>query len=392
MNYFDSLNKTLCCGCTACVNSCLVSCIAMKEDEKGFLYPDVDKTKCIDCGLCKKVCPLADNNSLEQANNAQQNCYAFVANDPAILKNSTSGGAFITAAKEFCKEGGVVCGVTFNDIMTVNYSFVKSIDEIGRFSKSKYFQSELNDTFAFIKENLINNKKVVFSGTPCHVAGLRSYLGKDYNNLFCIDILCFGVPSKKAFLAYKDYLENKYQDKLIDFNFRTKENPKACIAIFEKIGKVEINSDSNHYMRGFYSKVMHRDCCSQCQFKRLERQGDISIGDFWGIDTFDKEIDISKGVSLVFFNNIKGYSIKNSFAKNGILQEYKSDIPVQYNQLNPMQWRIKDDFYQKINEGLSFDKVVDLYCKQSIKLRIKVLLSKVLPVRLKNIIKKAMGK
>jgi coenzyme F420-reducing hydrogenase beta subunit len=392
MNYFDTLDKTLCCGCTACASVCPVTCIAMEEDSSGFLYPKVDKDKCINCGLCKKVCPLADDHSSLLAYIPQKDCYAFTTNNQNTLDASTSGGAFTTIVDGFCKNSDyVIYGVKYNDDLTLEYSYIKNVDQMPIFGKSKYFQSEMKNSYKEIKNFLEEGKKVVFSGTPCHVAGLKGFLRKEYDGLLCVDVLCFGVPSKKAFLSYKQYSEKRYKDKLISYQFR-KKGSSEVVATFENIGEVKTKSYYDYYMRAFYARKMHRDCCTQCQFKREERQGDITIGDFCGIYNTTKKFDLDKGVSLVIFNTGKGKTLIDNFADSGLFDKYDISCAVNHNQLKPSKWAVEKEVYSLIEKDVDFDKAIKKVLPLTIKQRVKKLVLSVMPKGLKNSIKKIMAK
>lgn len=390
MNYFDSGDKSLCCACTACVNVCPMNCIEMRENYDGFLYPSIDMNRCISCMLCRKVCPLADEHSVKLANEPQEDCYAFTARNVFILENSTSGGAFATIVNGFCTSDDddyVVYGVKYTDNLELEYTYITDKKDISDFGGSKYFQSEVNKSFIEIKDFLEQGKKVVFSGTPCHVAGLKSFLVRNYANLLCVDVLCFGVPSKKAFSSYRKYLEKKYNDKLIGYKFRSKGNSEV-IAEFNQKGKKRIRTSNDYYMRGFYSRKMHRECCTKCQFKKTTRQGDISIGDFWGISDINDRFDFERGVSLVIFNTEKGKLLLGSFMANGQMERFNIDCAVPHNQLKPYEWQVNKEIYNLIDKNIDFNNAIKRALPLTLYNRITSTLSSLLPSKIKAFIKK----
>ena len=197
-------DKSQCCGCEACVQRCPKQCITLHEDNEGFLYPLVDQTVCVDCKLCENVCPVltpyADRKPLQ--------VLAAINIDEKIRMESSSGGIFTLLAESIIKEGGVVFGARFDDEWQVMLDFTESIDGLAAFRGSKYVQARTKSTYKQCEKFLKEDRKVLFTGTPCQIAGLHHYLRKDYNNLITCDFVCHGVPSPKVWRMYLDKVIN----------------------------------------------------------------------------------------------------------------------------------------------------------------------------------------
>ena len=234
--YLDTKNKKDCSGCTACMASCPVQCISMKKDEDGFLYPEIDEDKCIKCGKCRKICPFRKKDKISYK---EKKVFYAIHKDESVRLASTSGGAFTGIVQSF--EPDVVYGVKYDEENRVVYDVSIGKEKIGKFRKSKYIQATLNDTFLKVKEDLKNNKKVLFTGTPCYVSGLKSFLNKDYDNLLLVDLVCHGVTSPKVFAKFIELEENKKKSKLKRFVFRNK---------ISKMGKWDYNYTTMEYENG----------------------------------------------------------------------------------------------------------------------------------------------
>lgn len=390
MNYFDTLDKTLCCGCTACASVCPVSCIAMKEDSSGFLYPVVDKDRCIDCGLCKKVCPFATSEKLK--NKASGYCYELLINNQEELMKSASGGAFKAIVDTFCDENYVVFGAEMLEDLSVKHTIAYNMEEVDKFRKSKYVQSDTSNIYPLVKQALEERKKVLFSGTGCQVAGLKGFLQKDYNNLITVDLVCHGVPSKKIFMSYIKSLEKQYNKKVKLYEFRAKSWNKGGLLdvkiTFEdgKIRKIKCQLDL--YMRTFLKSIMFMPSCYECKFACAERTSDITIADFWGSEKVKNSLESINGISLMIPNTKKGNVVINNIKNASLLKtELEKAIISNGNLKRPSpKHPDREQFLELAHKD--FKKAADKYCPVSIKVRLKLLILRLMPKWLKTFIKK----
>lgn len=303
-----------CTGCSACANVCPVGAISMQEDINGFLYPDINKLKCINCGLCLQVCVYKRDNSTLFL--SPGNCYAVWAVDE-IRANSSSGGMFSELALAVLMGGGYVCGAAFNERLEVHHIIINNPKDIYLLQKSKYVQSYVDYIFKDIEKLLKKGEQVLFSGTPCQVLGLKTFLNNEYINLICIDILCHGVPSQKEF---RQYLNEEFSlEKIKSINFRDKSNGWTYnhqMSIETNEGISVCSSNESSFYRAFLSRINLRSSCYLCAFARSERVGDLTIGDFWEIWTYSKKMDDKKGTSLVLTNTQKGKTLFTSIKTN----------------------------------------------------------------------------
>ncbi len=370
----DISNKEKCCGCHACYSSCPMKCISMEADEEGFLYPRVDETKCIQCGLCEKVC-LMQNNCVQAPT---PNAYAAYALDDNIRLHSSSGGIFTLLAKYVINKGGVVCGAAFQkDTYSVNHIFIETVEAIKLLRTSKYVQSYIGDCYKEAKQYLDDGRIVLFTGTPCQINGLKKYLGKDYDNLLCQDIICHGVPSEKMWKKYLSYLEKRknskvvYQDKPC---FRDKSeswtNFSMTIPLEKDTYRCVVYKDP--YLRGFIHNLYLRPSCYACQSKGLSRNADITLADFWGVNKYCPEMYDEKGVSLVMIYTEKGQEIWKAIEseierKDVAWQDAIKGNPSAIHSVTKPKAR--EFFYDKVNES-NFGKLVEKYTKPQFVIRI----------------------
>lgn len=281
----------------------------MKEDECGFIYPVIDEDKCIRCGLCKKACAF---QNIEE-NNIPIECFAAISKNPEQAKQSASAGIFAAIATRVIEDGGIVYGAAFDGNWNVRHTSAETMDELVVLQGSKYVHSDIKRTYTDVRKQLELNREVLFSGTPCQVAGLKGYLGKDYKNLTTIDIVCHGVPSNRMFQDYIHTIEDKYGGKTTFFSFRDKslgwgKNGRAVVN-----GKsIKIWQSASAYLYYFGRSFLYRDSCYRCVYASSHRPADITLGDYWGIEKQhpewldNKDWDESNGISLVIINTPKG--------------------------------------------------------------------------------------
>lgn len=303
-------NKVNCCGCTACASICPHQAISMKPDSLGFLYPKVDLQKCIDCGLCDKVCAFHSNYD-KSINLPEPQIYAVRHKDMHEIETSRSGAAFIAISDYVLNQGGVIYGAGYTDHFRVVHKRATNKDERNEFKGSKYVQSDLRGIFPLIKEDLKQGLTVLFSGTPCQTAGLASYIGKRLREkLILVDIVCHGVPAPYIWRDYLTYLEQKYKQPIIEVNFRDKSRIgwKGHLEsfIFQDGSKKEFST----YTHLFYRHIMLRPSCSECHYTNFNRPSDFTLADYWGWEKLSSDFNIdNKGCSLLLVNTPKGMNI-----------------------------------------------------------------------------------
>lgn len=311
-------DKKDCCACSACMNTCPKSAINMVEDEYGFLYPQINEVLCVKCGACLKVCGFQNS----ELNSVPMNTYVAVSKNTDILK-SASGGVFASLADAVIEDGGIVYGVSMEHIdskLVPMHISVEKKEELLKLQGSKYVQSSIGMIYSEIKKHLQSGRQVLFSGTPCQVDGLKSFLKESYDNLLLVDIICHGVPSSKFFQAYIKFLEEKTNSKVIDYKFRDKTTGWGLtgrITLKNKNGiikhKIFHCQESSYYML-FLNGHIYRESCYQCKYASQNRAGDITIGDYWGVEKEHPDllnvktggIDKSKGVSCLIVNTLNG--------------------------------------------------------------------------------------
>ena len=306
--------KDFCTGCSACANICKHLAITMKIDDKGFLYPEIDENKCIGCKLCYQICPhnvkVARYNSLA--------VYAAYNKNLRQRKNSSSGGVFPLMAKYIIDNGGVVFGAIWTEEFSVKHICIKNIDEIYKFSGSKYVQSYVGTVFLEVRRYLKENKKVLFSGTPCQIAGLKAFLGNkaDDGNLVTVDLICHGVPPYKLFKQYLRELEPTEKIKSINLRYKKPGWSYSSVQILYENKEYLCPSVNDPYFCLFNFNYSLRDVCHKFEYASSERCGDITLSDFWGYSPQKlKMYAYDNGISSILINSKKGFwlfdNIKN---------------------------------------------------------------------------------
>lgn len=312
--------KEECCGCTACFNKCPQNAISMQYDEEGFKYPSIDKEKCIDCNLCEKVCPVIH----KEKNTEKTEGYIIRNSNKQILFESTSGGAFTAIAEYVLNNGGIVYGAGYDQQMNVVCKEANDSLKLSEMRGSKFVQSDLGKVFLDINKKLGEDKYVLFSGTPCQIAGLIGYLQKRPKNLLCVDFVCRGVPSPKLWENYIDYMEKKYNSKIVGARFKHKTYGYHASSM-----KIDFSNGKTYYgsgridpfMKAFVREMSSRPSCSACSFKGVERLSDITMFDCYEYSKITGEKDDDKGYSSIFVHTEKGRVIFDNI-KDGI--EYQS--------------------------------------------------------------------
>lgn len=296
-----------CVGCTACYNVCFKNAISMQPDKNGYVYPIVTKELCVDCGFCEEVCPIlqfkADNNTCNKG------CFAAWNTDEKVRDSSTSGGVFSVLAQYFFDNNGYVVGAKLGKNNKIEHIIIDSSESLCQLRKAKYVQSDLSDIFQKVKNLLESNKNVLFSGTPCQISGLKTFLRNDYSNLFTVDIICHGVSSQKIFDSYVKSLEISNGAKLLSFDFRNKCSGwerYSTKAEFDNGDIFYISKNNDCYLKGYLDYSLYiRPSCTDCVFKGENRSSDITLGDFWGVERILPNHG-DKGVSAIILNSEKG--------------------------------------------------------------------------------------
>lgn len=377
--YFDNKVKKACNGCGACALVCPKNCIKMVEDAEGFLYPEIDDSKCTKCNKCKRLCSNF-NNKIEK----NEKAYLTINKSEEQLKNSSSGGMFYILAEYVIEKSGVVFGVTYNEKLEAVHDYADNIEDCKKFCGSKYVRSNLNDSYQKVKKFLNEGRYVLFTGTACQINGLKMYLSKDYENLILCDILCHANPSPKVFKYYIKNLENVKNKKVKNVSFRSKENGwRNQTPIIEYAdGEKE---EENTYFIAFVKEMINRPSCYSCKFASKRRITDFTIGDFWGYEKIMPEIDETKGISLLNVNSSKGNSIFEEIQDKMDYYEVDYDLACSFNHYNNVEvHRNRDKFFEKLRMGEINENNIIKYMKKYTK---KPLYRKVLR-KIKRVIKK----
>lgn len=320
-------DKKDCCGCGGCATACPKEAITMKPDKIGMVYPEIDEEKCVCCGLCQRVCAFRQ----VPENNTTQVVYALTRKDKEKVKESASGGVFAAVAEQWIKQGGIVFGAALlpiGDTLKPCHIAARTEEELLPLLGSKYVQSDLGTTFCEARNLLENGKKVLFSGTPCQIAGLKKYLKKDYEELLTIDLICHGVPSTAMFQEYIKVENRKLGGTIQDFRFRDKQNgwglnAKIVYCVNGKQHFLNIPSYKSSYYEMFLSGEIYRENCYSCPYANANHPADFTIGDYWGIEKEHPDylqpqgmLNQSDGISVMIVNTKKGIKMFERFKED----------------------------------------------------------------------------
>ena len=374
--------KSECCGCEACVQTCPKQCISFEQDSEGFRYPKVDKTQCVDCGLCEKVCPIL--TPFESRKPLRQ--FAAINPDNEVRKQSSSGGIFSMLAERVIHEGGVVFGVRFDENWQAVFDHVETMEGIAAFRGSKYIQARVGSAFADASKFLKEGRKVLFTGTPCQIAGLKHFLCRDWDNLLAVDFICHGTPSPRVWGMYLDEVTGNKRKDIKDIQFRNKRQGwkrfNFDMTYDEKGETVHISSwhQQNHFMRVFLQNVILRPSCHECKAKGGRSGSDITIADFWGINQLNPKLDDDQGVSLVMVHTTKGERVVNDFNLYGICDANYDDV-IKFNpvfECSAYKHPKRKEFFSKLENANSVISLIDDTFIVSIKERVLRVLKRVL--------------
>lgn len=371
INHIRIEEKSKCCGCSACVNVCERKCISMEMDEEGFAYPHVNQALCIHCGLCVTKCHMI--NEIQNGNKHEAECYAACNKDDKKMLEGSSGGIFESLCEAVCNMHGVIYGAALDPDILVRHRRALTIEESKIFRKSKYLQSDIGNTFSMAKKDLEEGKIVLFSGTPCQVGGLYGYLGKRYDNLYTVDVVCHGVPSTRVFKEYLKTLEKEYNSIPISICWRDKRDgwgPNKVSVQFED-GQELINpSLSNAMQFGFLNNLYLRPSCYECNYATVPRIADITLGDFWGYDRALMAQNHNKGISMIAVSSEKGRELFEKIRSELVVEQVDIEYckKKSYHFDNTPIWNSnRNNFMKEFGEGKNFKELVRkyLYCGSS---------------------------
>lgn len=373
----NNVNKNECCGCGACVNICPKKCIALEMDEMGFRYPYVNRDICVSCGMCDKVCPMKSSSK----NGNERDLYAAYIKQDEILSTSSSGGVFWAIVEYVindCK--GIVYGVALAEGLYVRHERAETLNECRAFRGSKYLQSDVGLCYQMAKKDLEEKRVVLFSGTPCQIAGLYSFLQKDYDHLITLGVICHGVPSRRVFDKYISEKEAAKRKKIIGIQWRDKRfgwKPNHISLRYDDGTEETSTSQENPYQKGFLDNVYLRPSCYTCSFARLPRVEDISLADFWG---YDGELDNqNKGISLVVISNCKAKKVMENIQKHLVytsVDEEYAKVRSRHLWQHPKDNLDKEAVCKKV-EKLSFKQINKRYINRSLGRRVLFKIKKI---------------
>lgn len=353
-----------CSGCGGCKNICPVDAVTLQENEFGYLLPKVEKEKCVNCGLCLKHCPgvektVTDSETIPKA-------YAVWAKDE-VRKASSSGGMFTLLAQWVLQQKGMVYGAAFTEQWDVAHIGIEKEEELSKLWGAKYVQSDTGFVYRNVKEALNTGRPVLFSGCPCQVSALKSYLGKEYPHLLTADLVCHGVPSR---MVYRKYLEEVYgKDNIENFSFRTKEKGYSCTVLEVKLkdGRTLYPSlkEKDPYEKAFHGSYALRKSCINCKFAEFPRQGDFTIGDYWGVSLYDEKLNDGKGTSVVLVNSKKAEQVLEEIRSQAkLVQETPLEAAKRKNRFGAYVSvpKMRDDFLEETAKN-GFSEAVKKYLK-----------------------------
>ncbi len=408
-------DKKQCCGCSACVQACPKKCISLIEDDTGFLYPSVDNEMCVNCGMCEKVCPVINRNE----ENRPIRVAASINKNEDQRRESSSGGIFVILAEQIIDKGGVVFGAKFDKDWMVIHSYTDNKDELKVFQGSKYVQSRIGDSYKHAKVFLEQGKDVLFSGTPCQIAGLKRFLQKDYEKLLTVEVICHGVPSPGVWRDYLQYVRRpkgagggqntvslslNETPSLEGISFRDKQNGWSKYGFVvrysadqrevEKFGLSSVNipqkgivirepHKENVFMQAFLSNAILRPICYACPFKSGKSEADISLGDFWTVDQYIPEINDDKGVTLVYLLSQKGMEAYNALDVTTYEMKKGAEYNAAFSKSAKVKYPIEKFWYQYNKQGFKCIDKVNEYLRPSLFKKVKISINN----RIKNLLK-----
>ena len=391
-NRFVNAEPEKCCGCGACAETCPVKAISMEENEYGFIMPRIAHDLCLNCGKCNLVCPFVSPERF-LSKELPLKTYAAASKNEKLLKYSASGGVFSGVAHYYLSNGDIVFGATMRKDFSVKHIGIDSKTELQSIQGSKYTQSDMSDAFSSVKQQLELERRVLFSGTPCQIAALKSFLAKEYDNLLTMDLVCHGVGSNKMFKEDIAFLSNRKKSEIESVSFRSKRKGWGVGGDLFLKNKIKDYSpaDSPYYYYYLDSSIF-RDSCYHCPFATERRIGDITIGDFWRVETLFRDcgFDIDKGVSCLIINTKKGKELIDRIGEAFILKETDYQEIVKRNgnlrTATPIPKKRPQLFHIYSIEG--YDGLARHYYQSAIIARVRYKVKSMIPGPVKRAIKK----
>lgn len=397
--------KEDCCGCGACVNVCATNAISMVEDECGFRYPQIDAERCVSCGMCVKVCGYQEIPPLKEP----LICYAAAAKNQTLIRKSASGGVFAVLAETVLKQSGVVYGAAMPQVgrsFQPRHIRVDDVTMLYLLQGSKYVQSDIGNMYRNARQDLLSGKKVLFSGTPCQIAGLHKYLEKKYDNLVTVEVICHGVPNAKMFRDFIMEQESQHQKAICDFSFRSKiagQGETVYIQMSDHQGNISKIHNNGHffsYVHFFLKSYLCRINCYSCPFAQKARVADLTLGDFWGFHEEHPEINPDcalsdgTGVSCVLVNTERGLKVLRACDAALTILETRYEKIARHNmQLNrPCRYDSQREEIMKRYREIGYKAVEEYYLQTCRRERLKYRLVSAFPKEIKRVIKRTIGK
>lgn len=352
--YLKYGDKRQCNGCGACQYICPVNAIKMVKDEEGFEYPHIDESKCIHCDKCKKYCSNFNQHTSKSIT------YRGINKNTDDLAISSSGGIFLAFAKKIIEQNGVVFGVKYDKKLKVIHDYAETLEGIKEFCGSKYVRSDIQNSYRQVKQFLQEGRKVLFTGTSCQVQGLNVFLKQEYDNLVTMDIICHANPSPKVFELYVEEIQKSRNKTIKNIAFRSKaegwRNQNPVIEYTD--GSKEIEKT---FMKAFLKECINRPSCYSCPFASQSRISDITIGDFWGVEKIEPELNEKLGISIFMVNTEKAQKELKQIEDTIDLKRVDFDQIKGYNHFNNVPESLKrKKFFQKMNKGVN---ILDLMKK-----------------------------
>lgn len=384
-----------CCACGACISKCPTQALSWTHNEKGFKFPLITAKKCIQCKLCINICPILSDY---KSSTYHQKVYAAVNKNKDQLKQSASGGVFSAIASKIISDSGCVFGCAYNNAMQPEIIMIENECEIEKLQGSKYVQSSNEDIYSKVEKQLKAGRKVLYSATPCYCAGLKKYLGKEYDNLYCMEIICHGVPSPKIFDDYIKILEKNLGGKIIDLNFRDKKRGwgaliKVSYNRNNKIREQYFSLEESYYLSHFWNANNYRDVCYECNYARTQRVSDIAIGDYWGVKKHHPAIDTINGVSVVITGSEKGEKLLNQVKEYLEIIDSKIEYATEENGniSYPSQKNESANYFWQMYFAHGSEYIKNEYLKKNKKRIFKGKIKRFVPLKIKILLKKSKG-